>query len=165
MRGQQQAIPAEKLPEVLAALQDNSSCANKNIPIEKMKALREQGLSYPQIGKLLGCSHINVLNRLKGYDIQHEDVKGYIDNRADILADMQWKLLSSITPDDIKKTPTGSRILAVAQLYDKERLERGLSTSNIDSHVVTAKIEQVKADLDRIHKRRMELQGVKNDNE
>jgi hypothetical protein len=44
---------------------------------------------------------------------------------------MQSKLLSSITDAEIKKAPVGSRILAVAQLYDKERLERSLSTSNL----------------------------------
>jgi len=164
MRGSKgQAIPSEELPKVLSALQDNSQYANKNIPVEKMKALREQGLSYPQIGKLLGCSHINVLNRLRGYDIQHEDVKGYVDNRADVLADMQWKLLSSITPDDIKKTPTGSRILAVAQLYDKERLERGLSTQNIDSQAVSVHISQLSSELAKIRERRLKLQGVKNE--
>ena len=53
--------------------------------------------------------------------------------RADIFSELQRRLLGSIADDDIKKAPMGSRVLAAAQIYDKERLERNLSTSNTAS--------------------------------
>ncbi len=127
--------------------------------------MHQGGMSNSQIAEVQGCDISNITRTLQRYGCITNVIEDYKANRADILAGLQERLISNITPEDVKKAPLGSKVLAVAQLYDKERLERGLSTSNIDSHVVTAKIEQVKADLDRIHKRRMELQGMKNDNE
>ena len=104
--------------------------SHKNIPFEKIAELRDKGLSTGQIAKIIGCSKTNVIIRLKyqGYDTHQ--IKLYKNKRPDLFAWMQDKLLSSITDEDIKKTPVGSRVLAMAQLYDKERLETDQSTSN-----------------------------------
>jgi hypothetical protein len=42
-----------------------------------------------------------------------------------VFAGLQQQILASITAEDIKKAPLGTRVLASAQLYDKEQLERG----------------------------------------
>ena len=85
-------------------------------------------LSTTQIGKLVDCSHVNVVRVLQRYGMAQQEVNDYKTNRADILAGLQHRLISSITDEDIKKTPVGSRILAAAQLFDKEKAELGQST-------------------------------------
>jgi hypothetical protein len=107
-------------------------------------------LSTVQIGKLTDCTHANVIRVLQNYGIIQQDVKDYKENRADVLAGLQHRLISSVTDQDIKKTPVGSRILAVAQLYDKERLERGQSTNNISYMDVSKRLETLKAERDKI---------------
>jgi hypothetical protein len=127
------------LPETVDNIQFTPlPTTHKNIPIEKITELRDKGLSFSQIAKIVGCSKVNVSLRLKyaGYD--QGEIKIYKKNRANIFAWMQDKLLSSITEDDIKKTPVGSRILGVAQLYDKERLETDQSSANIAHQVSIA---------------------------
>jgi hypothetical protein len=71
-----------------------------------------------------------VIEVLQRYGLIQQNIKDYKSNRADVFAGLQHRLIKSITDEDIKKAPLGSRVLAVAQLYDKERLENDLSTSN-----------------------------------
>lgn len=87
-------------------------------------------LSTRQIAAIADTGHTHVLATLKRYGINQAHVRDFQKHRADILAGLQHRLLVSVTDEDIKKTPLGSRILAAAQMYDKERLERGQSTSN-----------------------------------
>ena len=90
-------------------------------------------LSFHQIGTLVDVAHTTVMRTLARYGIDQGQVESYKKHRADVFAGMQSRLLSSCTDDDIKKTPLGSRIMAVGILYDKERLETGLSTINTAS--------------------------------
>jgi hypothetical protein len=116
----------------------------KNPRSRKIVELKTQHpeLSTTQIGKLVDCSHVNVVKVLQRYGIAQQEVNDYKSNRADIIAGLQSRLLSSVTDEDIKKAPLGSRVLAAAQLYDKERLERGQSTENITQiHGDIAKIK------------------------
>jgi hypothetical protein len=53
---------------------------------------------------------------------------------VDILAGIQDRVLLSITDEDIKRASLLQRTTAVAQLYDKERLELDLSTANVSIH-------------------------------
>ena len=85
-------------------------------------------LNKNQIAAVAGCDHAHVHRTLKAYGIIKEKVDSYVSNRAMILAGMQHRLLASITDEDIKKSPVGSRVLAVAQLFDKEKAELGQST-------------------------------------
>lgn len=99
-------------------------------------------LTTREIGAIAGCTHVNVIETLKRYNIDHNQTVNYKNHRADILAGLQHRFLCSVTDADIKKTPVGSRILAVSQLYDKERLERGQSTENI--HEIHSTIAEIK---------------------
>ena len=111
-------------------------------------------LSTTQIGKLVDCSHVNVVRVLQRYGMAQQEVNDYKTNRADILAGLQHRLISSITDEDIKKTPVGSRILAACQIYDKERLERGQSTANIaNNHSIS---ESLQESIDKIIGRSVE---------
>ena len=88
-------------------------------------------LSTPQIGAIVGCDHSHVVRTLAKYGVDQGQLEAFQSKRGDIFAWIQHRLLSSITDEDIKKTPLGSRVLAAAQLYDKERLEKGESTGNV----------------------------------
>lgn len=93
-------------------------------------------LSSVEIGKMVGCDHSNVIRTLQRYGIDKAETEDYKSHRADILAGIQVKLLKSITDEDIKGMPVGQRFMGYGILYDKERLERGQSTSN-ESIIVT----------------------------
>ncbi len=88
-------------------------------------------LTTEQIGKLAGCGHSNVVQTLKRYGIEKQATDDYIQNRAQVFAGLQERILNSVTDEDIKKTPAIQKITAASILYDKERLERGQSTDNI----------------------------------
>lgn len=104
-----------------------SQRANKIIELKK----NNPALTVREIATLTECDHSNVVRVLQRYGIVAKEVKEFKDHRAEVLAGLQHKLIQSITADDIKKAPLGSRILAAAQLYDKERLETGKSTGNL----------------------------------
>lgn len=131
----------------ITSLPDNSIFENKHIPIGKMIELRSKDLSYQQVADLCGCSKANVIRRLKEYQEDIKDIDSFKKNRADIFVFHQSRLLKSITTDDIKSMAPASRITAAAILYDKERLERGQSTSNVISHSYVQKIDDTIVDI------------------
>lgn len=107
-----------------------------NLTQEKKRTIIEvaeqnPNLTHDQIATLEDVSRSTVTKILLGYGIDKQEVEDFKQHRADIFGGLQKRILKSITDDDIKKAPVGSRILAVAQLYDKERLERGQSTENV----------------------------------
>jgi hypothetical protein len=105
------------------------------------------GLTVREIGAIADCTHANVIHTLKRYGINQEHLREFKSNRADILAGLQHRLLNSLTDEDIKKAPMGSRVLAAAQLFDKERLQNDLSTQNLAS--VHADVAAMKALQDK----------------
>ena len=119
----------------------------RKVNVDKALELRvDHGLSYQQIADLQGVDKAAIHRAIKDLLPNHE-TQVYKSNRADILANLQGKIIKSITDEDIKKAPFGSRILAMAQLIDKERLERGQSTENIAQiHADIAKLKMGKVE-------------------
>lgn len=116
------------------------------IPIEAIIDLKSKNLSNSQIAKLLNCNPSNITHRIKDIDI----TKQYINNRSLVFAYHQHKIISSITPDDIKKANLRDKIISAGVLYDKERLESGLSTQNIAyADLIKAK-EQIKREREEL---------------
>ena len=110
---------------------DMSKYVPKDIPIESIIEYKRKGMTTREIGKLVGCTHSNIVKRLQSVSDDLDTLDSYKFHRADILAFNGRKLLNHITDDKLKKAPVGSLVLAACQLYDKERLERGQSTHNI----------------------------------
>ncbi|MDD4874059.1 MAG: hypothetical protein PHE15_03695 [Dehalococcoidales bacterium] len=108
-------------------LRPRSARANKIIELKETNP----ALTVREIATLTNCDHSNVVRVLQRYGIVAQEVNEFKDHRAEVLAGLQHRLIQSITSEDIKKAPLGSRILAAAQLYDKERLETGKSTGNL----------------------------------
>jgi|GEM_PF-1828708 len=102
------------------------------IPIETLITLRkEKKLSYSQIAKVVGCSKANVIERLKPFLDDIDRLPAYLRHRSNIYALYSRRILQSLTDTDLQKANLRDKVLSAAILYDKERLERGQSTSNI----------------------------------
>jgi hypothetical protein len=107
------------------------------------------GLTTRQIATLADTDHSHVVKTLQRYGIQQEHLNRYKEHKADIIAGLQHRIASSVTDEDIQKSPFGSRILAMAQLIDKEQLLRGLATSNLAViHADIAALRQAKQPVD-----------------
>lgn len=115
----------------------------RQIDTDTLITLKQSGKSYREIAQITGANKDVINRRIKDL-LPDDDTKVYVETRADILAKLQVDILKSIDDTDIKKSPFGSRVLAMCQLHDKERLERGLSTSN--TAVIHADIEQLRQD-------------------
>lgn len=122
------------------------------IPIEAIIELRSKNLSYSQIGKILGCSRENVCLRLSRAGYKKEDLANFKKHRGDVLAFFQSKLLNSVTDEDIKKINVYQRVISAGVLYDKERLERGKSTENVDFRQLTMTLSELQAEQARLEK-------------
>lgn len=96
-------------------------------------------LSHSEIATLNDCDRTTVCKILTDYRIEKAELEEFKSNRADILAGLQLRLTKTITDEEIKKAPLGTRILASCQLYDKERIERGQSIGqDIQINVIQA---------------------------
>jgi DNA-binding transcriptional ArsR family regulator len=125
--------PQEQNQDILSAILPllRDPPARKNIDPQMVKALWERGYTSGQIGKALKISrptvfyHLNNLRDHEGLD------RHYQDNEGKVMVNLRRRLLTSISDDEIKKTPPPSRILSACQLFDKQALLEGKSTSNI----------------------------------
>jgi hypothetical protein len=134
------------------------------IPISRIIELRKRGNSYTEIGKILGCTKQNVELRLRPFKAEIEALESFKEQKADVLAVYQLKLLNSLTEADIKNIPPGSRLTGFGILYDKERLERDKSTANVSVHELQETIissqqarEEARARREAAEQRKAEL--------
>ncbi len=100
-------------------------------------ALHNAGNSTRKIEQIVGLDHTRVARRLQRLT-PRKTTEIYKSMRADIFAEKQrqWLMMSN-TPKLIRDSKA-QRDLAtcIGILYDKERLERGQSTSNISLHAI-----------------------------
>jgi len=89
-------------------------------------------LSYSEIAAIQGVSPQAIHGRIKNL-LPPEEVNVYKDHRADILAGIQARLLSHLDDDRLAKASAYQLVGSMGLLYDKERLERGMSTANLAS--------------------------------
>ena len=67
----------------------------------------------------------------------------YVDHRADILSNTQLRLLANLDDAKMQQMTGKDLVVSAAVLYDKERLERGMSTANLAS--LTSDIAAIRA--------------------
>jgi len=103
----------------------------EKIDLEKAIELRLKGVTYEDIAKVFGCTKTAVIQRLKPYVATTDiDTELFIKNRAAILANRQVSVLAEMTSEKLEKSSAKDLAVTFGVLYDKERLERGQSTSN-----------------------------------
>ena len=115
------------------------------IPIGKLIELRNKGLSHSEIGKIVGCSKQNISERLQPCIKDIDNLKSFKENKADILAIHQSRLLNNLTTEDIKKSSGYQKVGMFSVLHNQERLERGESTSNIAYADMTKNMAELQA--------------------
>ncbi len=98
-------------------------------------------LSYSEIAAIQGVSPQAIHGRIKNL-LPPDELSVYKDHRADILAGIQAKLLSHLDDDRLAKASAYQLVGSMGLLYDKERLERGMSTANLST--ITASIAELK---------------------
>jgi len=114
--------------------------APKNTPVAKLleqKALNPS-LSIRKLAKINNLSQQAVSQMFKRYGVNENYLESFKEHRADILAGIQETVASTLTEADIKDASVRDRTILLGTLYDKERLERGQSTSN--SHILISAV-------------------------
>lgn len=122
----------------------------ETIPLARIIELRNKKLTYDQIGKILGCTRQNIHERLKGLIPHIEGLQSFKDNDADVMTVLRSVILTSLTPEDIKKASAYQRVGMYGILYDKEALARGKVTEiigYIDMNVAFAQVVAERAKL------------------
>ena len=91
----------------------------KNIPLEKMIALRKRGLSYDQIAKLCGCSKPNVIERLAKVQGEIDNIPHFKKYKDEVILLKQSKIINALTDAQIEKMAPRDKVLAFGILEDK----------------------------------------------
>ena len=106
-----------------------------------------KGLSYRQIGDTFAVSHQAVHQRLQSLKhlAEPQEVKAYENNKTSILSAVEHRLVTDLLePDKRKKSSLYQTATSYGIIYDKNRLENGLSTENISINV---KLEAISNEL------------------
>ena len=90
-------------------------------------------ISRSNIAKIVNVDKALVTQVLKRYGLNLQVINSFKTNRAEILAGKQAALMSSLSTKDIQKASPYQKVGMFGILYDKERLERDLSTTNLAS--------------------------------
>jgi len=124
--------------ETLQTLPSKSKYAPKYTPVVQIEELLRKGLSHGQIATLLNVSRPAITFMIKRHGIDPKETDVFKKDRADLLASKQRLLINNLTISSVKKCSARDTAVSFGILYDKERLERGQSTANIDIHVSDA---------------------------
>ena len=157
--GTNELILIDDIPEDIDTdIEQVTDTTPKGIPISLLVALRKKNLSYSQIAKVVGCHKSNVVNRLRQVRHLLDSNDTFKDNRADVLSVYQQMILEGITPEKIKDISVRDAVVAMGVLYDKERLERNLSTENV---AIEAVVERKESALAAAQEARRKIEQLK----
>ena len=110
-------------------------------------------LTHDQIADLTGVHTRTVITKLlNNYGIERDRVDDYKNQRADILAGMQERVLRCKygTDEAIKKMPDAAAILLFNSCFNAERLERGQTTENVGVLVAAIQERKKRKSVDNI---------------
>jgi AraC-like DNA-binding protein len=105
------------------------------VPDALYRDLVARSLSIAQMARELGVNPTTVqrrLDRMGLRTVQQKNLEFYKRKRADLLAMSQVEILDAITPEKLAAANLEALTRSFGTLYDRERLERGLSTETID---------------------------------
>lgn len=140
-------------PEIMPALPLLSASATKNLEArageisnELCLQLRKDGWSLAQIAEKFGISWQSVQKRLgtiASWVGQISTCEPYKKHRADVLATIQHQALGHMTPEKLEACSAPQLMMVAGIAYDKERLERGMSTEIVDTRALTCDIVEL----------------------
>lgn len=145
---------AKSLTKTKDKVDKSDPTSTKSAKVDKLKIveLAEKKLTYTDIGKTVGCTEGYVRKVLKQAGEFRAEVKKFRDNRANHFATLQEKsiqalakMLDWVIEQDMSTLSEAQKpkyIQAITNLmgvmYDKERLETGQSTSNVQSLLIVS---------------------------
>lgn len=147
MNQNQPIVPDEIIPP-----NDVIDRRHKELSIGSIIEYMSKGLNLGEVAKLCNCSKQNIQQRLKAVAFDKTDLENFKKRRVDVFAFIQSKLLNSIDLEELKKMPVYQRVVSASILYDKERLEAGKSTSNINVVEVQGTIEELQKQAEALRK-------------
>jgi len=111
---------------------------SKSAIIEKTKAIialakRKPELSQRELAKEIGVARNTVAKALANVSDYKEEIELFRKQRGDILDAKQALILDAINSKKVGEAKLRDLAVAAGILFDKNRLERGLSTNNITS--------------------------------
>jgi predicted transcriptional regulator len=107
---------------------------------------KQSGLSYRDIAAIQKVTPQAIQQAIRNL-LPTQHTEQYKEHRADILANLQLKYINNIDDAQIKKNLSQRGMTDLAILYDKERLERGMSTANLLSvHADIQAMRRLRAD-------------------
>ena len=137
-------------PQEAPATPKNGNSAPKNIPLIRLLELRKKGLSFSEIGQLVGCSMQDTQQRLAPFMEALEHLPAIKEHRADLLTVYGHTMLATLRPEDIQKASAYQRVGMAGLLHNMERLERGQSTANIATADYTAKLVYLRTEREHL---------------
>jgi hypothetical protein len=137
-----QTATEETTKQSYIPIQIPKSRKNSKVDLRQAVDLRcNHHLSYTEIAKLQGVTKQAIHERIKAI-LPIPENQVFQDHRADILSNLQLKLLYNLDDSKIKDMSGQQIVTSAAILYDKERLERDKSTANVAT--LTADIAKLK---------------------
>ena len=123
----------------------------KSEDVDRYRAIIEMAKAKPEmsrreLSRQLGVSRNTVDKALAIYVNNKGDIELFRKRRADIFAEKQQLILSSLNEKKIEAMNPRDAFVGMGILYDKERLELGESTSNVSGIVKILKIADQVAD-------------------
>ncbi len=116
-------------------------------------------LSYKAIAAIQGVTPQAIHQKIKDL-LPIPETQVYQDHRADILSNLQLKLLYNLDDEKIKAMGGRDIVVSAGILYDKERLERGQSTQNVEIHAITEKRKAIQSRIEELRAKRDELEKL-----
>ena len=113
--------------------------------LSRLIELRNKGLTYQEIATIVGRTKQTVHERLQDHIHEIDNLKSFKENKADVLAVQQARILNNLTTEDIKKSSGYQKVGMFSVLHNQERLERGESTSNIAYADLTKNMTELQA--------------------
>ena len=106
---------------------------SKSAPLKDILQLKLKGLTDQQIANKYGITQQAINKRLQGIYklIDKESLEAYRENKANLLDSAELQLLSEVLQaSKLKKMSVRDATVSYGIIYDKNRLEKGLSTEN-----------------------------------
>ena len=125
------AQPKQHVVEIDEDSLPTERLAQHTAPIEYLITLRRKGLSLDQIASICHVTKGAISRRLSKTDEAIRMTDAFCEDRANILAWYQQRILRHLTEAKLRKASARDLVISMGVLFDKERLQRGQSTSNI----------------------------------
>lgn len=122
------------------------------MPVDVAKALdlrTNHGLSYAKIAAIQGVCP-EAIHKKIAHILPDQITTLYQSQTSDILDTVAVKILSQVDARRLKAMSGKDAMIAYGIAYDKSRLERGLATERIDHVHLSAKLEDLQKERERL---------------